>query len=208
MSPSTSRSAKRSRPRPTAWLAGIGRYWDNPKAHAWQIAGLGSLAYVFVLTLILWLVILPLRPQNWSYLNVLTFVCLTSPPAVLYAIPVERFLEPDLARSTNAWFLGLVATFRVALLLHYLRRGARLDLPVALVAALLPLGLIVLTLAVLNLEHVIFNLMSGIQAENVSPNDSAYLVVMTLAMLSYALSPILLLAYLFMIWLVRRAPRK
>ncbi|MFL6259215.1 MAG: hypothetical protein ACJ76Y_05835, partial [Thermoanaerobaculia bacterium] len=75
------------------WLAGVGRYWDNPRAELWQLAGLGSIAYVFVLAVILWLLLAPLRPKNWSYRNVLTFVTLTAPPAVLYAIPVERFMS-------------------------------------------------------------------------------------------------------------------
>ena len=58
----------------SAWLAGVGRYWDNPRAEVWQVLGLGSIAYVFVMTLILWLLIKPLRPENWSYRSVLTFV--------------------------------------------------------------------------------------------------------------------------------------
>ena len=53
-----------------------------------------------------WLVIWPLRPKEWSYKKVLTFVSLTSAPAILYAIPVERFLSLPTARSVNAWFLS------------------------------------------------------------------------------------------------------
>jgi membrane protein YdbS with pleckstrin-like domain len=49
------------------WLAGIGRYRDNPKAEWWQLAGMGSLAYVFVLAALLWLVVAPLRPARWRY---------------------------------------------------------------------------------------------------------------------------------------------
>ena len=55
------------------WLAGIGRYWDNPRAELWQYFGLGSVAYVFVLALLIWLLLAPLRPKNWSYRNVLLF---------------------------------------------------------------------------------------------------------------------------------------
>ena len=29
----------------TAWLAGIGRYWDHPNAAWWQYAGLGSVSF-------------------------------------------------------------------------------------------------------------------------------------------------------------------
>lgn len=72
------------------WLAGVGRYWDHPRADLWQYLGLGSVAYVFVLALILWALLAPLGPANWSYRNVLVFLTLTAPPAVLYAVPVER----------------------------------------------------------------------------------------------------------------------
>jgi hypothetical protein len=183
------------------WLAGIGRYWDNPRAELWQIAGLGSLAYVFSLALVLWLLILPLRARRWSYRNVLLFVCLTSPPALLYAIPVERFMSGEAALAANAWFLGIVASWRVALLLVFLKRDAGLRAWEAIVACLLPLALIVVSLALLNLEHVVFNLMSGIRAEDRSVNDAAYLVVLTLSYFSFLASPLLAIAYL---WLVFR----
>ena len=181
------------------WLAGIGRYWDNPRAELWQYLGLGSVAYVFILALILWLVVLPLKPQSWSYRNVLLLVCLTSPPALLYAIPVERFLSADLARGVNAWFLGIVAAWRVALWFTFVLRVARLRFVVALIATLLPIVAIVFVLAVLNLEHVVFNLMSGISEDQRSPNDKAYLVVVTLAVLSFYSAPVLALGYLIAI---------
>ncbi len=182
------------------WLAGIGRYWDNPRAELWQLAGLGSVAYVFSLALLLWLLILPLRPRRWSYRNVLLFVCLTSPPALLYAIPVERFMSGDAALATNAWFLAVVASWRVALLLVFLKRDAGLRVWEAIVACLLPLALIVMALAMLNLEHVVFNLMSGIRAEEQSANDAAYMVVVVLSFFSFTASPLLAIAYLWLVF--------
>lgn len=184
------------------WLAGVGRYWDNPRADLWQHLGLGSLAYVFCLALILWLLLLPLRPRLWSYRNVLVFVTITSPPAILYALPVERFMSLEAAQSANAWFLAVVATWRVALLVWFLNRLAGLKGFTIVVATLLPLALIVVALAALNLEHVVFELMSGIRPEERSPNDASYLVVATLALFSFLASPILAAAYL---WLVYRA---
>lgn len=182
------------------WLAGIGRYWDNPRAELWQLAGLGSVAYVFSLALLLWLLILPLRPRRWSYRNVLLFVCLTSPPALLYAIPVERFMSGEAALATNAWFLGVVASWRVALLLVFLKRDAGLKAWEAIVACLLPLALIVVALALLNLEHVVFNLMSGIRAEDQSANDAAYMIVVVLSYFSFLASPLLVIAYLWVLF--------
>jgi hypothetical protein len=184
------------------WLAGVGRYWDNPRAEIWQHFGLGSLAYVFCLALILWLLLLPLKPRLWSYHNVLVFVTLTSPPAVLYAIPVERFMSLPAAQSANAWFLAVVAIWRVALLVWFLHQLAGLKGFTIVVATLLPLSLIVMALAALNLEHVVFSLMSGIRPEQRSPNDLSYGIVTALAFFSFLASPFLLVAY---IWLANRA---
>ena len=113
----------------TAWLAGIGRYWDHPSAGWWQYAGLGSVAYVFVLAFFLWVVVAPLRPRNWSFVGVLIFVTLTSLPALLYAIPVEKFMALEHAQAANVIFLAVVASWRVALLIVFLRRAAGLTRP-------------------------------------------------------------------------------
>lgn len=188
------------------WLAGIGRYWDSPRADLWQHLGLGSLAYVFVLAFILWLVVLPLKPQRWSYRNVLIFVSLTAPPALLYAIPVERFMPLPMAQSVNAWFLAAVASWRVALLIWFLRRIAMLQWLAVLVATLLPLTLIVVSLAIFNLEHVVFNIMAGNAPDQRSGNDLAYQVVILLALLSTALAPVVIAAYGWLVYRLRRNP--
>ncbi len=177
------------------WLAGVGRYWDNPRAELWQYLGLGSVAYVFCLAAILWVLIVPLRPRLWNFRNVLVFVTMTAPPAILYAIPVERFLALESAQAVNAWFLAIVATWRVALLVWFLRRLAGLSAGTLLVATLLPLSLIVLALATLNLEHVVFSLMAGIRPEDQSQNDISYFIVRVLSYLSYLAAPFLLVAY-------------
>jgi hypothetical protein len=186
------------------WLAGVGRYWDNPRAELWQLLGLGSVAYVFVLSAILWVLIAPLRPSNWSYRNVLLFVTLTAPPAVLYAIPIERYVIPEQAAQVNAWFLAIVATWRVGLLVAFLRNAARLPWFQLIVATLLPLALIVFVLAILNLEHVMFDLMAGIREEHRSGNDTAYQIVIGLAYLSYISAPVLGGAYLVAIFQGRK----
>ena len=177
------------------WLAGIGRYWDNPKAYLWQHVGLGSIAYVFSLALLLWLLLIPLRPRNWSYRNVLLFITLTALPALLYAIPVEKLMPLHTAQAVNAWFLAIVATWRVALLFVFLRRVAGLTGFTIVVAALVPLVIIVTALTFLNLEHVIFNIMAGIQEQDRSANDSAYAIVVVLSVFSIMAAPFLLAAY-------------
>lgn len=177
------------------WLAGVGRYWDNPRAYVWQHLGVGSLVYVFVLAFIIWAMLISLRPKNWSYRNVLLFVTLTSPPAILYAIPVERFMTAEAAVSANIWLLAIVATWRLALYAVFLRRNAGLTVGGVIVGTLFPIAIIVVVLSVLNLEHSVFAVMGGIREEERSANDGAYLVVMTLSLLSIVLSPVLAIAY-------------
>jgi hypothetical protein len=184
------------------WIVGMGRWWDDPNAHLVQQLGIGSLVYVFVLAFLLWLLIKPLRPADWSYRGVLTFVALTSPPAILYAIPVERFLDLDAARQINVWFLGLVATWRVGLLAFYLRRLARLPWYAVLVATLLPLTVIVATLAALNLERAVFDVMGGLREEGTA-SDGAYGVLVALTLVSSMLVVPLLIVYV-LTWYARR----
>ena len=186
------------------WAVGIGRYWDNPKAYLWQYLGLGSVAYVFVLAFIIWTLLAPLKPRAWSYRNVLLFITLTAPPALLYAIPVEKFMSLRNAQAANVWFLAVVAAWRVGLLFAFLRRVAGLGGPTIVIAGLVPLVIIVNALAFLNLEHVIFEIMAGIREQDRSGNDSAYAMVWLVSMLSILLAPFLLAAYG---WLVYRAQR-
>lgn len=177
------------------WVIGIGRYWDDPRASLLQHLGIGSVIYIFALALLLWLVIWPLRPQAWSYFNVLAFVSLVSPPAILYAIPVERLSRLETARALNTWFLAIVAAWRVALLIFYLRRHAQLKPFPITVAALLPLTLIVTTLTVLNLERAVFDIMGGLR-EPGTANDTAYMVLFVLTSFSVILFIPLVVCYI------------
>lgn len=182
------------------WLAGVGRYWDNPRAHLWQHLGLGSLVYVFVLALLVWALVYPLRPRHWTYRNVLLFIVLTAPPALLYAIPVERFMSMEAARSANIWFLATVAGWRVALFGVFLHRVGGLAAYTMVIAMLLPLTLVVVALTLLNLEHVVFQIMGGLRDDQRSGNDGAYGVVVVLSLLSVYASPAVLLSYFVLVY--------
>jgi hypothetical protein len=180
------------------WLVGMGRYWDDPGAMLFQHLGLGSLVYIFVLSFFIYLLLLPFRIEGWDFLNLLTFISFTSMPAALYAIPVERFIDINTAASMNAWFLAIVAMWRVALLIFYLNVFAQLKFGAILVAVLLPLTLIVTALSSLNLERAVFELMGGLREQ--TSNDSAYATVLLLTMLSWlALIPALL-GYIFIVF--------
>jgi hypothetical protein len=162
-----------------AWLVGIGRYCDNPRVGLAQHLGVGSVVYVFVLALFLWLIVWPLRPRHWSYFRVLTFVSLVSPPAILYAIPVEKFYSTETANSLNLLFLAVVATWRVALLVFFLRRLGELDWFSIIIATLLPLTLIVVTLTVMNLERAVFSIMGGIEEPTASDASYGFLALLS-----------------------------
>jgi len=188
------------------WLAGMGRYWDHPSAPPLQMFGLGSVVYVFVLGGLLWAVIAPLRPHRWGYLQTVTFVALTAPPAFVYAIPVERWMSMGRAIAMNAWFLAGVASWRVALLVVVLRRHAELTWPRTVVGTLLPLSAIVTTLFALNLEKAVFAIMGGFRQP--TANDGAYAVLFLLTFLSfYGVIP-LLAAYFALVWRSRREARR
>lgn len=175
------------------WIAGIGRYWDDPGAELLQKLGLGSLIYIFVLAFFIWIIIKPFRVPAWSYFSVLTFISLTSFPAILYAIPVERFYSIEAANTINVWFLAVVASWRLALLYYFLKRCTDLNTGSIVTVTLLPICLIISTLTFLNLHRVVFDLMGG--RRNPSPHDGAYFILVLLTVVSMILVVPLLVSY-------------
>jgi hypothetical protein len=175
------------------WLVGIGRYWDDEGASLLQHLGFGSVIYIFILAGFIWLILKPFFIANWKYFTVLTFIGLTSFPAILYAIPVERFFTIQTANTMNVWFLAIVAAWRLGLLYYFLKHFTGLSTANILTVTLMPICLIISVLTMLNLHRVVFEVMGGIR--NPSPHDSSYLVLMLLTGLSAILTPILLIAY-------------
>ncbi len=176
------------------WLVGIGRYWDDPKASLLQHMGLGSVIYIFLLAAFIWLIVLPFKVERWHYFNVLTFVSLTSFPAIFYAIPVERFTTMDQANTINVWFLAIVASWRLGLLFYFIRRYTRLSGFNILTLTLMPICVIITTLFALNLHGVVFQIMGGLE-KTPTPHDASYAVLMTLTFVSVILVIPLLIAY-------------
>jgi hypothetical protein len=138
----------------------------------------------------------------------LLFITLTAPPAVLYAIPIERFMASDSAVLVNTWFLGAVATWRVALYAVFLKGTASLSTVAVIVGTLLPLTIIVFALTALNLEHVVSNLMGGLREDEKSVNDGAYSIVVLLSLFSVVLAPLAALAYAVLVYRARRGTRR
>ncbi len=180
------------------WLVGIGRYWDDNKASFVQHLGLGSVIYIFVLATFIWIIVLPLRIENWTYKIVLTFISLTSFPAILYAIPVERFFSIRTANSINVWFLAIVAIWRLILLFKFLHQFTQLSNGKILIITLMPITVIISTLTALNLHKVVFDIMRGIR--NPTAHDSSYLILLFLTWISIILAVPLLLGYVYCIY--------
>jgi len=185
-----------------AWLVGIGRYWDDPGASLLQHFGLGSVIYIFCLSLFIWLIILPFNIKFWNYFRVLTFVSLTSFPAIFYAIPVERFFTIETANTVNVWFLAIVAAWRLLLLFKFIQRFTGMNKLNIAVVTLMPMCLIISVLTVLNLHRVVFNIMGGVR--NPTPHDGAYMVLLFLTTISVILVVPLLVLYAVGIYKMRK----
>ena len=175
------------------WIVGMGRYWDDKGASLLQHLGLGSVIYIFVLAAFIWLILKPFLIDNWSYFIVVTFIGLTSFPAIFYAIPVERIFSIGTANTINVWFLAIVAAWRLGLLYYFLKHFTKLSAGNILTVTLMPICLIISVLTILNLHRVVFNIMGGMR--DPTPHDSSYFVLMLLTGISAILTLPLLLAY-------------
>ncbi|NUM52468.1 MAG: hypothetical protein HUU46_02380 [Candidatus Hydrogenedentes bacterium] len=149
------------------WIVGLGRWWDDGGANLFQKLGLGSVVYVFVLAFFLWITLLPMRPNDWSYPRVLVCVTFTALPGIVYAIPVERMMTSAVAARVNLGFLAFVAGWRVALLMFFARRLGKLTWPRTLVGSLFPLVFVVtLVSATVKLNMSLLRDMAGIKNFN------------------------------------------
>lgn len=175
------------------WIVGMGRNWDDPKASLLQHLGLGSVIYIFILAAFIWLILLPFRIEKWSYKTVLTFIALTSFPAIFYAIPVERYFSIATANTMNVWFLAIVALWRLCLLYYFLKHFTQLSVGNIITVTLMPICLIISTLTALNLHKVVFDIMGGYREP--TAHDGAYGVLMFLTVISVILTIPLLVAY-------------
>jgi hypothetical protein len=187
------------------WIVGIGRYWDDKGASLLQHLGLGSLIYIFLLSLFIWLIIKPFLIDQWTYFRVLTFISLTSFPAIFYAIPVELYFSMEISNLINVWFLALVAAWRLCMLFYFIRVFTKLNFLDITTVTLLPICLIITTLTILNLQRVVFDIMGGLR--NQGPHDAAYNVLFLLTIVSVILTLPLLSAYAYCVYCRRKKLR-
>jgi hypothetical protein len=173
------------------WLVGIGRWWDDPRASIIQYLGLGSVIYIYVLSLFIYLIVLHFKPPYWNYRILLFFISLPFFHAALYAIPVERFMSVSNAAYRNVKFLIIVTVYRIALLVFFLSRLTRLKGIYVITLTLLPVCLIIVVLTVLNLERAVFYIIGGIRDE--TSHDRAYAILNGLTFFSLILLPLLII---------------
>jgi|CXWL01.1.fsa_nt_gi hypothetical protein len=180
------------------WIVGMGRTWDKPDASFFQHIGIGSLVYVFVLSGFLWLLYKPIIGKHISYRNLLTTIVLTSLPAVMYAIPAEQYMNVDDAIAVNAMFLLIVATWRVGLLMHFLRVACKQSFVTVGFLTLLPLAIIVAAISFIQYERVVLESMGGFVGIS-GTKDDIYYILDFLFNFSWALLLPLLLFYVLRI---------
>ncbi|MBI4425096.1 MAG: hypothetical protein HY554_15295 [Elusimicrobia bacterium] len=181
-----------------AAVVGMGRWWDDPYAAFAQRLGLGSIAYVFVLAGLVWFAFLPWRIQGWGYRRLAAFIALTSPPAILYALPIER-VAPAYALGYNGVALMLVAAWRVALLFRYFRVFGELTRGETLIAVGLPVSAIAGFLTVNGLMTGAIAIMGGLREASAHSQAVASFALMATMLLAWPF-PVLALAYLATSW--------
>ncbi len=178
------------------WLVGIGRWWDDPRDLMLPVRlGLGSIAYVLVFAGVMWLLLRPIVDNPPTILQVLTFVCFVSPPAALYALPVERWTGMETAIQLNLIFLFIVAVYRVSLLIRFYVVAIKMSVGKALLTTFLPISIAIFSIATMNMLSKIIQFMGGVREEATRRHSMEQFTV-TIAAVSVIAAPFLILCYL------------
>jgi hypothetical protein len=183
------------------WIVGLGRTWDYTSAPWWFRTGLTSVVYALVLAGFIWVIGLALKPQRWRYQNVLLMVTMTALPGLIYAAPVERFMNADAARVANMIFLLIVAAWRMALYRHFLRKVAQLPPMETTVVWLLPPTIIIAVVGLFGTLNAIMRGMAGVR-DPVGEAIDGVVVWITLA--SWFVLPLLLIAFVYLVFKARK----
>lgn len=180
----------------TTWMVGIARNWDYPDAPLFATMGLGSLAYIFVLSFVLFLLAWPISYEKRNYWHVLTCVSMTAAPGLVYGIPVEMFLSAEAAQDVNVTFLAIVATWRVALAAHYLSRACLNSITAVAAILMLPISLIVIALVATGRAGYVFEIMGGLNRNRTGPNVAVDDAIATMFCLAWPVGVLAAIVYL------------
>lgn len=184
------------------WLVGIGRWWDDPRELMPFVRfGVGSVLYVFALSALLWVVSWPLLQVKVGYHHVAAFVASTSLPAVVYALPIERWTDMSTASSYNVGALLFVSLYRVSLLGWFYVKILKLTVGDAVIITGLPITAISFALTMMGHGASIMDIMGGLR-DQMSKSEME-MIIGTIGCLSFILGPAFLVAY-FTVWSLKR----
>ncbi|WP_229953912.1 hypothetical protein [Parasphingorhabdus litoris] len=102
------------------------------------------------------------------------------------------------AQNANLTFLGIVAVWRVAMLVSFLRNVAKLGWFTVIIATLGPMALIILTLIFFDSGRYLVMIMAGLDREP-RAEDLANQAVLTLGFVSLYAAPLLAIGYIGLI---------
>lgn len=146
------------------------------------------------------------RPTRIAYGSLLRAYWWTAPLALVYAVPVERFLEPGGATAANLLLLLLVSLWRVVLITRAVSVLANVSFGEALFPVLLFADAVALTLLFV-VPLPVVSLMGGIRlTESESLISDVSCAVMSLGIL--AALPLLLGTSVNALWLRRSDPKQ
>lgn len=161
------------------WIAGMGRWWDDPTVGLVQKLGLGSVAYPYVLGSAIWLLFLLWRLPGWRYKPLLAYIALTGAPGMLYALPVE-LLGGGPAALYNGVVLLIVASWRVRLLYRYFQVVGLVKDGAAFVGTALPISGIVAIITYYNLASGVIAGMGGFRGPESKSIETGMIILATL----------------------------
>jgi hypothetical protein len=179
-------------------VAGLAREYDGEDLlhQPWHLliplgASLATSAVLYVLVRgIAWAHGAQDPPPLGGYLDFLGLYWLTAPLALVYAVPVERFMSAADATRANLWLLGLVALWRVVLMARVVSVLYRIGFFTAMFIVML-FGDTVAVILLSMTELPIVAIMGGIR---LSESESAlYSTVMLLRVLTVLSWPVWLI---------------
>ncbi len=180
---------------PLTWIIGYGRWWDDPRDLGVIIqSGIGSVVYVFLLGTLIWILSLPFKLglRNFDYI---AFVTCCAPPALVYAIPIERMTDLQTASSYNMLALFLVSSYRILLLAWFFRKIAEAEILETTVLTILPIALIAFSLTVLEVGAQVIDIMGGFRGEALA-TTAAERAVSQLGCISMLFGPLFILMWI------------
>ena len=95
-----------------AWIAGIGRCWDHPTAGAAPTSGAGSVVYVFALSALLSLLLLPLRSNRQEVRDDPRRRVADLAARVAVRVAGRALVRPPHGHFAEPWFLAIDAQWR------------------------------------------------------------------------------------------------